>query len=463
MSIVAGIGVSSGIDYDQLISNILSLERQPIGRLKNKQTTYNSKVSVFNTLSSKLSALKSAADKLRTTSNFYAKTASVSDSTVLEASASSSATAGSYSISVTQLAQTHSITHYTGLADKNSTTVLASGNTLQFTINGETKTITASSDLTLEGLASQINSQTYTGSVKADATIVNTGTSGSPSYKLILTSNTTGASYGITINSDSSILDLAQATDTDSDGQYRVQLRAAQDAQFTANSLSVTRSSNTVSDVITGVTFTLKKDSSSATLTVANDTGTITQNIQSFVSAYNAVVSYVSENSTYNKTSHTGGTLYAESTAKTIIDRLRNIIASPVSGLSSSLDTLAEIGILTNRDGTISLNTGTLSSKLSSNLEDVANLFTTSTNGKGNQIYDYTDSVTKSITGIIALKVDGLNDTVRDISDDITRLEGRLTITEQNLRRQFASLESLLGSISSQGQFLNNLISTWNK
>ncbi len=126
MSIIAGTGPTSGINYDQLISNLLELERQPIERLESKKTTYNNKISAYNTLSSKLSALKSAADKLRTTSNFYAKSASVSDSTVLEATASSSAAAGNYSIDVTQLADTHSITHNTGLADKDTTTVLAS-------------------------------------------------------------------------------------------------------------------------------------------------------------------------------------------------------------------------------------------------------------------------------------------------------------------------------------------------
>lgn len=463
MSIIAGTGPTSGINYDQLISNLLELERQPIERLESKKTAYNNKISAYNTLSSKLSALKSAADKLRTTSNFYAKSASVTDSTVLEATASSSAAVGNYSIAVTQLASAHSITHNTGLADKGTTTVLASGNTFSFTINSETKTITASSNLTLEQLASQINSVTYTGNVKVGATVVNTGTTSSPSYKLILTSNTSGAGYGITVNSDASILDLAQTStsDSDSDGQYRVQLTAAQDAQFTANSLSVTRSSNTVSDVITGVTFTLKKGSSSATLTVTDDRDTISQNIQALVTAYNDVVSYVSTNSTYDTKTHKGGVFHAESTSRSIVDRLRNIIITAVSGLSSDLNTLAEIGISTNRDGTLSVNTSTLNSKLSSNLTDVANLFTDS-NGIGNEIYDYTDSVTKSITGTIAIKVDGLGDTVSDISEDITKLEERLEITERNLRRQFSSLESLLGSLTTQGQFLGNLITALN-
>jgi len=458
VSIIAGTGPASGINYDQLISNLLELERQPIKRLEARKTAYNNKISAYNTLSSKLSVLKSAIDKLRTASDFYAKGISVSDSTVLEATVSRTAAAGNYSISVTQLANTHSITHNKGLSDKDTTTVLASGNALTFTINGETKTVTASSNLTLEQLASEINSLTYTGDVKVEATVVNTGTENSPSYKLILASNTSGADYGISINADASILDLAQTStsDIDGDGQYRVQLTPAQDAQFTVNNLSVTRSSNTVSDVITGVTFTLKKDSTSATISVTNDIDTLSRNIQAFISAYNDVVSYVSSNSTYDINTHTGGAFHGESTPRSIVERLRNIIITAVSGLSSNLDTLSEIGVSTNRDGTLSVNTATLESKLSSNLDDIAKLFTSSS-GIGNAIYDYVDGVTKSITGTIAIKVDGLGNTVGDILEDITKLEARLEITERNLRSQFSKLESLLSSLSIQGQFLGRL------
>ncbi len=464
MSVISGIGLSSGINYDELISSLVELQRQPIYILQDRQSTYNDKISVYNQLSSKVSALKSAADTLRTTSDFYAKTSSVSDSTVLDVSVSSSADVGTYSISVTQLAQAHKITHNTGLSDKDSTTVLASGNTFQFTINGETKTITAASDLTLEDLASQINSQTYTGTVEVEATVVNTGTSSSPSYKLILTSNTTGADYGITIDTDQSILDLTdtQASDSDSDGQYRVELKAAQDAVFTVDTMQVTRSSNTVSDVLTGVTFTLKEDGSSATFTVSNDTETIKGNIEAFVNAYNDVVTHVTSNSVYDTETNTGGPLVGESTSRNVVNNLRNIIISRVTSNPQDMRALSQLGIETDYEtGQLTIDTSTLEDKLSTDLDDVATLFTDSSSGIAVRIYDTADDITDSIDGSIAIRIDGLETLVDDVSDDIREMEERLERMEEDLRRQFAALEMLLGGLSSQGAFISSMMNSW--
>ncbi len=448
-------GLMSGINYTELISKIMELKREPIYRLQDKQKSYNDKVSVYNTLSSKLSTLKSAADKLRTSSNFYAKAASVTDSDVLTASSSSSATAGTYSVSITQLAYAHSITHSTGLTDKSTTTVLASGSTFRFTINGETKTITASSNLTLEGLASQINAQTYTGSVEVDATVVNTGTTASPSYKLVLASNTTGVDYGITINQDDSTLNLDTAPST---------IQAAQNATFSVNGLSVARSSNTVSDVITGVTLNLKKAASSASVSVANDVNTIKLNIEAFVNSYNDVVSYVSSNSTYNAATKKGSPLNGEATSRSIVNRLSDVITSAVSGLPSDMNALSHLGISTDyTTGTLKIDSATLGSKLDTDLSDVASLFTTATTGVANQMYTYIDDATDTLDGSVTVRVDGLEDLVSDISDDIERLEGSLEKEEETLTRQFSSLETLLAGLSAQSSFLSGWMTRLSK
>jgi len=443
-------GLMSGINYTDLISKLMELKREPIYRLESKKSSYNDKINVYNTFSTKLSTLKGTADDLRTSTNFYEKTASTTDSTVVTASATNSAAVGTYSISITNLAYAHSITHQTGLSNKNTTTVLAQGGIFKFTINGETKTITASSDLTLEGLASEINSQTYTGTVKVEATVVNTGTDASPSYKLVLTSNTTGAQYGITINQDDSTLDLDTNPQT---------LQAAQDASFSVNGLSITRSSNTVSDVITGVTLTLKKASSSATVTVANDIDSIKAKVEAFVGAYNEVISYVSANSTYDIVTHVGGPLNAESTSRLIVDRLSNIVTDKVSGLPDDMNALSHLGISTDyKTGRLSIDSTTLSNKLTSDLTDVANLFTTSGTGIANQIYDYIDGLTKSGAGAISVRIKGLEDLVADISNDIKNLEDRLAKEEEILTRQFVALESLLSELTSQGAFLTNWV-----
>lgn len=457
MSIIAGVGPSSGINYDDLITNLLKLERQPIDRLQSRQTTYNNKISAYNTLSTKLSALKSAADHLRTTSNFYARSASVSDTTVLDATASSSAAAGNYTIAA------HSVAGKIALASEEkevhsgvaaSTTVVnnsGSDKVFQYTYATTQRTLTVVNGTTLEGLRDLINSDTSNPGVTA--TILNDGSS----YRLVLTGNDAGSTKTITVDSGTT-LDGTNST-TDFRSSTFTQTKTASDAKLRVDGVDISSSSNTITNVISGVTITLKKEStSSVTLSITNDTATISKNVQSLVSAYNDVVSYISSNSTYDTKIHIGGSLYAESTARGIIGRLQNIIISSVSGLT--LDTLSQIGISTNRDGTLSVNTSTLNAKLSSDLTNIASLFT-DTNGIGNMIYNYTDDATKSITGTIAVKVGGLKKTVNDISSNITNLEQKLTISERNLRNKFASLESLLGSMSTQGQFLSNVTSKW--
>lgn len=461
MSIVTSVGLNSGIDYEKLISGMLELARQPITRLEDKQSAYNEKISVYGILSSKLSTLKSTIDKLRTSSNFYVKTCSVSDSTILDASANSDAIVGVYLIEPHSTAgkiQLASSDRRTGTSVVTSPTSVINGSgsnkVFEYTYAGTTRTLTIADQTTLEGLRDIINNDSDNPGVTASLLQVSTN-----DYRLVLTGKDTGASNTITITSNTTLdgnngtVDFRNTAFTSS---------TAQDAKFRIGGVDITRNSNTITDAIPGVSFTLKKESTgSVTISVANDITHIRQNIQSFVDAYNDVVSYVSSNSDYDITTKTGGPLFGESTPKSVLNKLRSIITSRVTGLPEDLRTLSQIGISTNRDGTIALNTTTLDSKLFTNLQGVADLFTDSTNGIANQVYDYIDTVNDPIDGSITIKIDGLESIVEDISDEITELEEELNRTEENLRRQFASLEALLGNLTSQGAFLTNLINTW--
>lgn len=463
MSIISGIGPSSGINYDQLISGILQIARQPIIRLQDKQSAYNEKISVYGTLSTKLSTLKSAVDKLRTSSNFYVKTAAVSDSTVLDATANNSATVGSY------LIEPHSVAGKIQLASadrRTSTTTVASSTTVinssgtnqtfEYAYAGTTRTLTVANNTTLEGLRDLINNDT--GNPGVTASILQVGTN---DYRLVLAGKDTGVSNNITITANTT-LNGAGGTYNFTDAAFTASTAA--DAKFRVGGVDITRSTNTITDVITGVTIILKKETTgSVTLSVTNDTTSIRQNIEAFVNAYNDAVSYVSSNSSYDTTTRIGGPLFGESTPKNILNKLRGIITSRVTGLPEDLRALSQIGISTNSDGTLTLNTSTLDTKLSSNLQGVANIFTDSTSGIANQVYSYIDVITDPIDGAVTIRVNGLESVVGDISDDIMKLEEKLNRMEQNLRRQFASLESLLGGLTSQGAFLTNQINIWAK
>ncbi len=455
MSTYTVTGLSSGIDYDTLISQLVDTYRQRhIEPLENKKSDYEDKLTDYTTLESKLDALKSAANTLRKASTFDVRLAEVDDSTVLSATASSSALTGSYIISdITALAQAHKITSSSGVADQDTTVVLSSGGVFQFTVNSTTTTVTASSDLTLEDLVSEINSAD--GGVTA--TIINDGDASTP-YRLVLTSDTTGASGGITINQDDSTFNM--------DAGY-TQLQAAQDASFKVDNLSITKSSNTVTDVINGVTFTLKKATgtgNSYTLTVRNDVDTIKSNIETFINAYNEVISYIDENDDYDTENNEAEPLYDETTTQSIIRRLRTIITSGISGLSADTKILAQVGVETNRDGTLTLDTGVLTTKLSSDYNDVKALFIydsdTGIEGVADQMYDEVDDLTDFVDGAVTIRKEGIQTTIDDYTDEIREAEDDLDAYEQSLILKFASLESLLSTLSNQSSFLTGVFNS---
>jgi len=461
VSVVAGVGLSSGIDYNELISNLMELERQPLYRLQDRQSDYNDKISIYNELSSKLSTLKSAADTLRTTSGFYAKSVSVEDETVLEASVTSTATTGNYVVaphsSETSIVLASEEKEVHSGVTSSSTVINNSGadKVFQYTYAGTQRTLTVSDGTTLEELRDLINDDS--GNPGVTATITYDGSN----YRLVLTGDDTGSSNTITIDSGTTLDGTGGTVDFTSSAF--TETKSAQDAKLSIDGIDITSSSNTISGVIPGVTLTLKEStSSSITVSVTNDISTIRSNIEAFVNAYNDVVTYVSANSTYDTDTHTGGALFGESTPRIILSRLRSILTGRVSGQPEDMRVLSQLGISTDyTTGTLSISTSTLETKLSEDLDDVAGLFTDSSEGIATQIYDYLDDVTDSYDGTIAIRIDGLEDLVEDLQAEISEMEDQLDRTEQNLRLQFANLEALLSALTSQGSFLNSLTTQW--
>jgi flagellar hook-associated protein 2 len=435
-------GLTSGIDYNTMIDQIMKLERQPETRMQTQQAAYNKTISVYGDLSSKLAALKTAAEGLKTTTSFYERTASSSDATVFDATAASSAAAGNYSITVTALAQAHRVAS-SPVAAESSTVSVASGN-FSFHVGaaGATTTVAVDTTTTLANLRDAINAQNG----DAEASIIYDGTG----YRLALTSKTSGAANAITVTEN--VTSLGLPTGPVAGG---TQLQAAQDAAFSIDTLSMTRSTNTFSDAIGGVTITMKKGGTS-TLSVTTDTAAIQKKIEGFVSAYNDIVSLVSTNATYDTKTNIGGPLSGESTARDVVSRLQEILGSRVDGLPDGLRALSQIGIKTGNDGTLSIDSAVLSDKIAKNLAGVSDLFNAS-GGVANTVSNYVDQTTDASTGSLTYRTKGIGTKVSNISTDISTLEAKLTKEEAEMRARFAKLEALLTTISAQSSFLTSL------
>jgi flagellar hook-associated protein 2 len=455
MATVSFGGLGNGLDFGQVVDQLVKVSRLPVDRLIEKKATLNSKSTDYATLSTKLASLQSASDAIRLTSNFDRSSVSVSDSTVLSATGSSSATPGSYTVGVTQLAQSHQLTNRAAKAVAATTTDIVSGSSGTFTFrvgSGSNQTITLGASATIEDLKTAINDL----GAGATASVVNTGTDSSPAYRLVMTATSTGASNGITIVADDTDLDFLNASGTGGTDT----LQAAQDATIVVGSsatITLTRSSNTVTDAIAGVTLALTKTTGTSTISVnvSRDTGAVKTSIKALATAYNEVIKFINERNTYDITTKEGGIFFNEPTVRTVLSQLRTALSSTVLGLTT-YTSVGQVGFKTERDGTITVEDAKLDAALSSNYSAVKSLFINQPGSTGvaqlvTNAVDVLDDIT---AGAVTLRKGSLTDQISDITDDIAKKEDLISQYEERLRRQYAALDGLLGRLQSQSGFL---------
>ena len=439
-------GLGTGIDYTTMIEQIIKLERRPLQLKASRQQGFQTKISRFGELSSLLDKLKTASNGLNTSANFYTRQATASNRDVVNVSASSSAVQGNYSVVVNQLAQAHRIAS-SSIADANAPVAGASGN-FSFTVGGgEEISVAVNENTTLNQLAAAINAATD----QADASVINDGTG----FRLVLKSTATGAGNAITVTQNDTSIGLP--TGGVSGGQV---LQVAQDAVFSIDGLTMTRSTNNIDGAIRGVSLTLKSVGTS-NISIANDTGSIQEKIQSFVDAYNEVARFVSANTSFNSQTGVAGAFLGESTAREVVGRLQMIFGGRVEGLPDNLSSLAHIGISTQRDGTLKLDTAVLSERLESDLSGVARIFT-SENGVAASVSRQVDLAINSSTGSITFRTKGLQSIVSRITNEIERGEANLKKREENLLGQFSRLEALMTQFQSNASALSGIIGALN-
>lgn len=446
-------GLGNGLDFGQVVDQLVKVSRLPVDRLTAKKATLNSKSTDYATLSTKLIVLQSASDKLRLSTSFDRTATSVSNTAVLQATGASTATPGSYAIRITQLAQSHQITNTSAKTVATTTTDIVSGSSGTFTFrvgSGADQTVSLSATGTLDELKNAINDL----GAGVTASVINTGSDTTPAYRLVLTSTSTGAASGITIVADDTTLDFANSSGT---GGVDT-LQAAQDATLivgdpTLNPVTLQRSSNTVSDAISGVTLTLTGTTGSSTVqvNVTRDASAVKENIKALATAYNEVVKFINERNTYDVTTKQGGNFFNEPTVRGILSQIRTALSSSVAGLST-LSTVGELGFKTERDGTITVDEAKLDTSLSASYSAVKNLFITQTTSTGiaQLITNAVDTLDDAVGGALTLRKSGLTKQITNLTDEIARKEDLLAQYEERLKRQYAALDGLLAQLNGQ-------------
>ncbi|MFN8601845.1 MAG: flagellar filament capping protein FliD [Candidatus Binatia bacterium] len=445
-------GLATGLDTNKIVDQLVQLERRrSVDLLSIDQLDQQAKQSALATFGTKLADLMAAIDKLRDPANALARTATSSDSTVIGATAGSGALVGSTDITVSKLARNAIAVSANGLTSSTATVASGSGS-FSFKIGtGDTQTVAVDATTTLEGLASQINAL----GAGANATVVNLGTDASPNYRLRLASRDTGLSNDISIVTDDTNLGVAVT-------------QAAQNAEFTVSGFATTfsRESNVVNDVVSGVTLTLNKEGGPVKIGVTTDAAAVTDNVKAVVTAYNALASFVdaqsevSQDTTNSDGDVTTGPLAFDTTVRTIMDGLRSAISSKVDGLTGDYSLLAETGLSSTKDGTLSLDASKLADALAADEEGVSQLFggLGSTSGAFDRVYQYLSDATGT-GGLLEARNKSITDNLATLTDQIAAGERSVSAFEANLRSQFSSLEVLVNNLKSQGSLLTSALS----
>lgn len=458
MAISLSTGLGSGIDVQSMVSQLVSAERTPatqrLDALKTKLTT---QISSLGSIKSALSGFQSTLADLKKTSTFQNLKATVADEKQFTATTDSDSTAGSYNILVNNLAQAQRLVTAADPPLTSTTSQIGTG-TLSIQVgSAEAQSVTVT-DGSLTGVRDAINNA----KIGVTANLVKDGSS----YRLVVGANDTGAANGLTItvsgdgddnNSDNS--GLSRLTYNSAGTKNMTETAAAKDSQIVVDGLTLNSASNTIKDVIPGVTLSLKAKGDTATsLAVAQDASGVTTKLEAFVKSYNDLMSNVKSATAYNPTTKTGGTLIGDSVVRSTVSQVRDVVSSSVAEATGDYKMLADIGISMQRDGTLALDATKLKTALAANTDGVASVFTAGTTGIAQRL----DSALTKILGSdgpLASRTDSLNRQVKDIGNQRNTLDLRMAALEKIYFTKFSAMDQLVSGLNNTSSYLASQLS----
>lgn len=451
-------GLITGLDTSSIIEGLLSLQQSRVDQLNLRKQEVIGEQSAFKGIEAELLGLSSALGSLsRSVDNVLdQRTATASDEELVSAAATDKAAVGVHNIRVDALARAHQIASQ-GYASSES--LMTEGSLTIQVGNGTAPTITVdSTDNTLQGLADAINAS----DAEVAASIINDG-SGSTPYRLLLTSDNTGAANAINITNNLAA-SSGDAVRPDFSGTA---VQAASDASVTigsgAGAITIQNATNEIDGLITGVTLKLlaADTNKDVTITVSDDVESARMAIEDFVGAYNGLMSYIDNQVRYYAESDDAGILLGNRSVISIQDKIRSTVTSAVAGVKSTMNRLSALGISVNDLGRLVIDSSKLEDALAGRVDgvsmsDIKALFAltgTSDNGGVQFLLGSTDTkestvpyevdVTQaaeraSIVATSALTastvIDGSNDTLTITIDG--QLSGSLTLVHGTYTRQ---------------------------
>ncbi len=477
MATISSPGIGSGLDINSIITQLVAVERVPLTQLQTQATALQTKMSTYGKVQSAISALRDAASALARADTWTKTTGTSSDPSAVTVTTSAATKPGNYSLQVSQLAA----------AQSNATGTFASPDALvgEGTLRIElgtwgpgqasfTPKVGATAvDIavgppaqSLAQLRDKINASSagVTASVLTDATgsrlVLRSTNSGAPNAfrtSVTDTDGNNGDALGLSalaFDPSAGILTMAQAL-------------AAANASASLNNLPIGSESNTLANVLDGMTLTLNKITTAPVqLSAAQDTPAIRKSVDAFVTAYNDLNKLIVEQTKFNGTDKNASALQGDSAALAIRAQMRNLLGT-TSGASTMFTRLSEIGFDVKLDGAIGVNETKLGNALA-NADETRKLFGNSdtlvpaNDGIAVRIRAMADQLL-GIDGTISQRTEGIRKRIDLNQDRQEQLTDRIAMVEKRLRAQYTALDRQMGQLSSLSGYITQQIAQFNR
>ncbi|MCJ8167959.1 flagellar filament capping protein FliD [Atopomonas sediminilitoris] len=459
---MAGIsGIGSGIDTAALVQALVGAERAPkeaqLARLEKASTT---KFTGLGQLKSAISDFTSALATLKSADTFNKRTVTSSNKEAVTATATTSAQTGSYSLEVSRLAS----------SSKVASKVIAGGasadfqaGTLTLTRGSDSFNVAVSDGDTLQNIRDKINTDLAAEGISAN--LVSDPSSGDT--RLVISSNKTGTGNDVAVTAlntggtaTNSLNELTIDSSVAQSGAAAGYITQALNAQFKIDGLSLESATNSVEGAVDGVTFNLSAvTTAAATLKVDQGTSAVSTEITKFTDAYNKLIGTINQLSSVVPVGGSNpvvGPLAGDATARTLLTGVRNELVAPSD--QDGIKILAELGITTQKDGTLKIDTSKLGTAITDNFDQLSNYFA-GDNGLmarlENRLKPYTET-----TGIIQQRLDSLQGTIKSVDSQREALNLRMAKVEERLVARFTAMDTLVAQLQATSNRLTQSLAS---
>jgi flagellar hook-associated protein 2 len=469
MASITSVGLGSGIDANSIVDKLVAVERIPVDNLQAAATKLQTKLSTYGKIQSAISGLRDAAASLTDPSTWNATTVSSGDTAAVSVTSDTTASTGSYSMTVSALATAQSAVSAT-YAD--GTVALGSG-TLHidvgswddaqttFTAKADSTTIDIEigpDDTSLSAIKDKINAagSGVTATVVTDAT----GT------RLVLRSSATGVESGFRVTAsddDGNDADAgglsALAFDPAAGITSMTRTQGGANAKVNVNGLELTSTTNSFSNVIQGLTFQVGKITTSAVdVTVKSDTEAIKKAVNNFATAYSSLNSLIKEQTKYDAANKTAATLQGDQTANSVLSGMRAILSQTFGG-GGAFTSLTDIGLSVDATGALKVNATKLDTAIAGQRADVKQLFanlddtTPANNGFGQRYKSFADSLL-SFDGLLTTRTAGLQKRISENGKQQETMEGRIELFRKRLLSQYNALDATMSKLNGTSNYV---------